>query len=582
MGALLASLNKARQTGVTIPQLDNLLAEAGHDFTYRGLADMAKESLDNPPEARGPVTTEQILVGEGQGASLSFLDEIMGAMAVPVGAPGAQGAALSGNEALLDPAARSEAVREDVRETTNTFRSERPFGAFASEVGGGFMVPALGTGGTVAKMTGGAKRVMSAMGISAAIGAVAGAGEAETLEELPSMVLGGAGFGALLGGTLTGAGQAIGAIGAPVFMHMAGNFATHRVGRFAVGQALREAAEKSGITGDDFRRIFTELNEARPGHVIPADVSRTLEDLLVRNVGRTQDDIGELVSRVRERPAGAPERMARDLQYLADWEGLSNATAKTIAGEVTGRMPQGGRAAVSFERGQEAYRSQLSGPRLDAEIATITREAGARAPEVIEAYRFGIVSEMWQDLMETPRGGANIGRAFSEGAEAGMSPARAGLIRRAFPNERAYRQFVQGAEVEDAFFRLRNLTEAGAREAVDEEGSRMFQAARRGSVWGMRAMIFSLLSGQNSAVRRETAKEIVRLLMSPGDVNAITVQSLINARLGGRTARALSGAGAAVGATATAQSGRMSLDELLTLDLTNNEDLTRLLGGGGI
>jgi len=578
VGALLSTLNTARQNGASIGQLNALLREDGHDFTYNELAAMAKASLDDPPvdPKSRPVTTKDILVAEGQGATASFLDELMGGLAT---------APLPGMIHDFESAERQlrigEAVKEDIRETTDQFREAHPVAAFASEVGGGLMVPGVGLGRVVQQTKTAAGRVMTGMGVSAAIGALAGAGEAETLEEMPSMVLGGAGYGALLGGALTGAGQAIGAVAAPVFMHMAGNFATTRVGRFAVAQALHEAARKAGMTGDDFRAIFQELNDARSGQVVPADVSRTLQDLLVRSLGRTQDDVGEMVSRIRERPGGAPDRMARDLQWLADWEGLSNATAKTIAGEVTGRTPQGGRAAVAFERGQEAYRSQLTGPRFDAEMTTLSREAGERAAEVMEAYRFGLVTEMYQDIINTPRGSQNIGQAFSMGAESGMSPARAGLIRRAFPNEKAYRDFVAGAEIEDAFFKLRNLSEAGAMEGADEAGARMFQAARTGSVWGLRAMTFALLSGQNAAVRRATSKQLVEMLLTPGDVNAVNVAAFINARMGGRTARLMSGAGAAASATAMTQSQRMGVRDLETMDFNRgNAGLEAILGGG--
>lgn len=145
----------------------------------------------------------------GQGATLNFGDELMGALKAGTDVATGKGSL----DQILDLYRQHQKEEEAKYEA---LKEAHPNLAFAGELAGGFLVP----GGLVAKGVGEAAKgattleaILAAAKGGAKIGAVAGAGSSKAdvsdLGALGKDVLGGAVGGAALGGTLSAAGQGI-------------------------------------------------------------------------------------------------------------------------------------------------------------------------------------------------------------------------------------------------------------------------------------------------------------------------------------------------------------------------------------
>lgn len=153
---------------------------------------------------------ETLLAAIPSGATLGFADELRG------GVEGLIAGAIPGGDTFQQAYARG---RDAQREMVEQARMDNPKAALAGEVMGGFATPIPGMGwvrnaATTPAMAGRLATVGGGAGL------VAGAGEAQSAQDMPANMLLGAGLGAAAGPALAGAGGAMAKMGRGMYEGM--------------------------------------------------------------------------------------------------------------------------------------------------------------------------------------------------------------------------------------------------------------------------------------------------------------------------------------------------------------------------
>lgn len=259
-----------------------------------------------PVAAIDPVTMTDWARAGAQGASFNYSDEVLA---------GVRTLAQDTNDALLNramQAARGEPVTrlstsygpalESERARLANLRSQHPYGSLAAELGGGLLT-GIGGGSALANSAfGQAVRklpLLSRMGVSGLIGggvgAIAGAGAANTLEEAPGKALRGGIGGAVLGPLV----EAGASGGQALTRRMSPERSAERIMRRAISRGdetidqIRARLRKLGpgaVLADVNEGLLNELDRivATPG----AARSAALKQLRARSLRQTDEVLG--------------------------------------------------------------------------------------------------------------------------------------------------------------------------------------------------------------------------------------------------------------------------------------------------
>jgi hypothetical protein len=339
---LMRAVNAQRRKGVSLAKLDQWVREVtrarGQELGWDQLFQLARSgALNEPPTT--PVTTTDLLRGGAMGATAglaSWLAEsgISGPVNVP-GAPGARGPML-------------ERVQE--------FRSAHPAAAMASEITGASLPGAMA--GPVAAGRGILPKIGSGITTGAAYGALAGAGEARGLAEVPERMFAGAGVGAAAGGTIgtvaAGLTELIPAFTRAIWGRVAPKVAGTVAGRAAVSEAL----ERAGMRPEDITSGVRQLESVRPGMGTIADLDETMRRLTRSAVTEASGPIEGAVQQVRGRVMGAGERLAEDVRQLTGFRAPAPVARETAEARLASR----GREL--FRPIEEAYPRLPDDPRI--------------------------------------------------------------------------------------------------------------------------------------------------------------------------------------------------------------------------
>jgi len=352
----------------------------------------------------------------GQGAAMGWGDEIMGRLRQ-----------LAGED--------YETARDDERAKVAAFKKENPKAALGAELGGAFLTPGLGLLGGALKpaATVGAK-MWQGTKLGAGVGALAGAGAAETdtLEGAKH----GAMVGGVLGGGLSGAGAVIGnAItktldtAAPTLARTGAKLTGHANPEEAAADAtLKSWLRNSGDSPASLRKFFDDVEQASRFNsnsitdlpVVLADASPGLQKLAGSVVRGNPEGakIGEAVLGARQ--TGVTPR--GELADIATSAGISH--RNPLAPRETGQEPTGmfERIGDALKRaftiadkdhhkfGETAYRTeQAMMARLKQESSKLYGEAKAASNGVDVGQTIGpIIKQMLDDTASMQTTGASL------------------------------------------------------------------------------------------------------------------------------------------------------------------------------
>lgn len=313
--------NQARVQGVPRSSIDQAVQDRTGLPNYDALVEAVRNTRYAPDDA-GEFTAGDIGRSVAQGATFNFGDELYGAA-----------------KALLTDESYSSA-RDRFRELDDRFRRNHPGIAFTSELLGGVAVPGLGAAGVLGKgassLTLGQKLAAAGIGGLGA-GALAGAGSARTMQDVPKSAAIGGAAGALGGLGVAGVTSALGAIPA-LANRMQGVFAPQAAGAKGAQRQVAEAARRGGVTPEGVIAGVEAMEQVRPGQSMPADVHPQFRRLLRKEVNEASGPAAdEAVLGARTRRAGAGERLAEDVRGLGGFgdrtaeEGLEAAEERLAA-----------------------------------------------------------------------------------------------------------------------------------------------------------------------------------------------------------------------------------------------------------
>lgn len=497
MRALLARANKWRRKGKSIAQIDAVL----EGVTYRDLVKLAgSHKLDVQPErVPPPIRTRDLLRSGGQGLTLRFLDELAG-----VGA------------AMVPGGKNYTQARDEVRVNDANFRADHPTADALANIYGA-LPAALVTGAATAPMAGAgmAGRVATSVGTGALFGGVAGAGDAETMSEVPMEAAKGAVGGAVLGGGAGLLAEGASAV-APMARRALGAVAPKTAGELTAGADVATRAASAGTTPEKFvlnqnTGIVADLRELT-GFPGPADAAKEAAMRKLAAVGKQLfapldqaypvlaskelDDVvthpavegiwKNIVGKRVKGQQGFPE-------YQTLWRRLENEVKKLRksgdtdlareVGELRESLTEaiedvapGFRAATrgyaktattvsAFDLGARAYTKKLGGRAVSRQLVDIARKAGSEAQAAIEAYRHGMVDEMSRAIARAPRTN-NVGQSIVR-----MGKDRIDALRILFPEPGSFETFMAQAAERGQLTALQNATLAAAQPAAAEAGS---------------------------------------------------------------------------------------------------------------
>ena len=310
---------------------------------------------DSAEEPEGPSALEAFARGGSQGILLNHRDELVGVLET----------ALDRLRGIKDTS--YEQHRDESRAADAKAQESQGLAYGAGSLTGGLAtmaIPGMAEGGLLAQA-----------GKLGALGAVAGAGNAQTLEEIPAEAAKEGVGGALAGAGGIIAGRAIGAIGrraAPSLQRVA-NAATNR----AAGQT---GATLKGVSDSERAGMAEMLREGK--FVEPTDTVGHVSDKLIAARQATNEAIGDALSQV-DREAG---RLVSEPVQLPGVKGRP-AGERTFVAEPPPRSPVNGEPTyserVTYGRPEKV---QVGGARPGQVDATDYEALGGyKAPRVVEA-----------------------------------------------------------------------------------------------------------------------------------------------------------------------------------------------------
>ena len=259
--------------------------QAGRDVVTGADMDSRNNSFTNDLVRNARATAATAL----NGVTFGWGDELAGAIAGGI-------AKLTG--AKYDDAYQQ--ARDYVRGVVDQQRQSNPIAAAGGEIGGSVLTAPLAVLNAVGK--GGAlARAAYTAGTGAAMGGVQGAGEADTMEEVPQKAATGAAVGGALSAVMPAAGTVLKGARDQIAPRMSGNRA-YELALRRVGLALVRD-EKTGEI------VVKRLQELGPEATIADAAGKSTRDMLDTMAtlpGKTGDRLETLIE---QRIAGRPERM---------------------------------------------------------------------------------------------------------------------------------------------------------------------------------------------------------------------------------------------------------------------------------
>lgn len=296
----------ARVTGGQIKSLSELRGAVASQATPAAPA----SPYDNPTVVRPKDLARSAL----HGASLGWSPEIAGFVSN-----------------LVNPGS-GKRVREGIEGNLERFQQERPGYALASELAGGLATAAIPAG--TAMQGGGLLRSMGqGLALGAGTGAVAGAGYAEPGERLQGAKVGTAVGGAL--GVLTPVvARAVAFLGSKGVQLVEAAMNPNRAAAREAGARLAKALKDSGLSVKEVQTVLADIERARPGQAVPADVSRVFGAEARRSVQEAPEISQVARDFLESRQSGAGDRLASGLAQEAGVpEGADIVAARSTARE---------------------------------------------------------------------------------------------------------------------------------------------------------------------------------------------------------------------------------------------------------
>lgn len=466
---VLVAARKAREDGVPIADINAAIkARTGAD-DMASLAQMWAQAANAPDEdlaayAEQGGAVKEFARGAAHGATFGFSDELAGIGAALI--PGGQG--------------YTEA-RDEARERMERQRRLDPGASLAAEVAGGVAMPVLGTGGLFR----GASPVARAAGRGAVggagYGALYGAGEAETMGDIPREAATDALIGGVAGGLLGPAGVLVGkgvqrAAGATrrgagamrrgLFGSGAGRGERIARGMQEAGElapsvkALDESVEagKRRVSATHFQPIERRLTEGLADEGLTAilkseDIVKHANRVMKGNVDRpvTFREIQSIRNRLHREIQSAFR--TDDLNRAYD----ARAALQELDEAVTRLIPDYGDARAAWARVVEPENAFYEGRAMMRGKLTNSAEEIAAAmnqysPEGQQAFRSGMAKHLTTQLEQraTPTSGA-ITNIFEAG------PEMQAKLRLILPEPAQYDEFMRLVTVERNWQKARKL-----------------------------------------------------------------------------------------------------------------------------
>jgi len=265
-----------------------------------------------------------------QGPTLGFADELAGLISAPLLAkPG-----LPLSEAYKQG-------RDIYRSGVESYQQEYPIGAPMVQAGASLPLGMLGIAQKALPMLGPIQRAITAGGVSGAIG---GAGEAETLEEVPQKAAIGATLSSVLGGTTETAMKMVRPVKKAATQRAAGiipeqmrefvDYSSADIARRRVAQAML----RDGVSTDQIAARMSKLGDDAVIAEAAGMNTRDLLDTMATLPGRTKNLTEELI---RTRQAGRGQRMfeAAERQLSPSGERLASTIDDLIKQRATNASP---------------------------------------------------------------------------------------------------------------------------------------------------------------------------------------------------------------------------------------------------
>jgi hypothetical protein len=289
-------IGQQRARGRSSEDIDAELARNGHKYTSAQYVQLAGMPEAQPTTSSLPRDMGRAALALGQGATGGWLDELTGMLAA-----GASGQTMLGPSG---PAYR--AARDAVRRENAAFKAEHSVASPALNILGSALplsrVTALSKAGLAAKT-----------GAGAGLGAFMGAGDAPEMSDVPEYAARGGIIGGLLTPPIEGLAH-LGGIATGGLYNLWNGLNPDRAARVMGQRLLRNLARETGTAPEAVAAKLGQLESVRPGLSVPADASEQLQDALRSSINQGHGRVDDVLNFLRQRAAGARDRLATDLQ----------------------------------------------------------------------------------------------------------------------------------------------------------------------------------------------------------------------------------------------------------------------------
>ncbi|PHP27524.1 hypothetical protein [Limimaricola cinnabarinus] len=299
----------------------------------------------------------------GNGLSFGFMDNLAGALAVPLGGSTDE----EGNVSMFDystpMAERYGSTVDRIRAQRDEYREDHPWTTIGGDIVGG---TATSAAALPVRVGGGLMSAIANMGkVGAAEGAVVGVGNADGRDVL-SEGLWGALMGGALGGAAPVAAKGLNAAGRAVVDPVAG-MTNGLLGRASAARAARpvaRAVERSGMSVDDIERSLADAARDGQSDFVLADAlghsgQRALAGV-ARQPGQGRTEVANLLE-ARQRAQG--DRMG---EFVNDALGVPDTAAQRRASMEASRSRRGN---IAYEQARQSARPV----NLNGALATIDK-----------------------------------------------------------------------------------------------------------------------------------------------------------------------------------------------------------------